>query len=100
MSYRDETEPTYLPHVERALRPLTVVNGTQQTTWFPRRMDLPPLENQDAADEGGTFRESAPARVPRADRMTVNWWPLIGLLAVIFGAPLCVWLIATLWGAN
>ncbi len=70
--------------------PLTVVNGTHRTTWFPRRMDLPPLESHAAADEGGTFRGPAPARVPRRARLTVNWWPLAGFLAVIFGLPLCV----------
>lgn len=71
--------------------PLTVVNGTHQTTWFPRRMDLPPLENHGAADEGGTFREPVPARVPRSERVHVNWWPVLGLASLVFGVPLCVW---------
>lgn len=94
MSYRDETEPSHYPHMEREMRPLTVVNGTQKTTWFPRRMDLPPMENHGAADEGGTFRDPAPARVPRRERLQFDGFPLIGL-ALVFG--LGVPLLIALW---
>lgn len=103
MSYRDETEPSHYPHMERAMRPLTVVNGTQQTMWFPRRMDLPPLESHAAADEGGTFREPAPARIPRhrplfktdAEMRADGWEPATWReTALVLGVPLAILLVA------
>lgn len=96
--------------------PLTLVNGTQQTTWFPRRMDLPPLaEPVDCASEGGTFRESAPARVPRnrapifktsaqkADEnsfVSPTWRESLIVLGTPAGIFLCVfavWVYLTWW---
>lgn len=46
--------------------PLTLVNGTQQMTWYPRRMDLPPLEGEHEANAGPCtgYKVSAP-KVPR-----------------------------------
>lgn len=91
--------------------PLTLVNGTQQMTWYPRRMDLPPLEPTDCASEGGTFREPAPARIPRnrplfksdAEMRAEGWEPVdekiesavVGAVALfivfVFVLPLALW---------
>lgn len=84
-------EAWHLPHMQRAMPPVTIVNQGERTIWHPRRMDLALATGEDpnSAAEGGTFREPAPARVPR--RVTVNLWPLAGMLVTFFSVPLALW---------
>lgn len=58
-------EPSHYPHMERFLAPLTIVNQNEQTVWHPRRTHLSLVTQEGAGDEGGTFRDPPPARVPR-----------------------------------
>lgn len=73
--------------------PLTIVNGTQRMTWFPRRMDglaLATPNDEGSAQEGGTFREPAPARVPRG-RAGIDLWPVLGMALVCgLGVPFLI----------
>lgn len=61
-------------------------NGFPDTIQWPQRRVNPPANDESAADEGGTFREPAPARVPpRVPRQReFDGWPLLGL-ALLFG---------------
>lgn len=82
--------------------PLTIVNSGQRMTWFPRRMDgLALAHNEGAAQEGGTFRAPAPARVPRNRplfktdaEMRADGWEPAGWreTALVLGVPLAIFL--------
>lgn len=101
MSYRDETKPIHYPHLHRmwmgdvpapmAVAVATQRDGTMRLLTTSAKPMLAEIDRSDAAEEGGQFREPSPARVPRRERLTVNWWPLAAFLSVIFGLPLCVW---------
>lgn len=70
--------------------PLTIVNGTERMTWFPRRLDLPALTDTSSAIEGGSWREPAPARVPRG-RAGIDLWPVLGMALVCgLGVPFLI----------
>lgn len=91
-------EPFPMGQLQNEAAPLTVINGTERMTWFPRRMDLPPLEGEHEANAERTWHTPAPARAkrwvdegewePAPDVERVLWI----VLAVVFGAPLLVWL--------
>lgn len=86
------TEPSHYPHMQRAMEPLVIVNQHQRTLWHPRRLDLALATVQDdsAAQEGGTFREPAPARVPRG-RAGIDLWPVLGMALVCgLGVPFLI----------
>jgi len=88
--------------------PLTIVNSGQHMKWFPRRMDGLALAHADgAAQEGGTFRAPAPARIPRkrpffktdAEMRAEGWEPASWReTLMVLGVPAAILLIAVgLW---
>lgn len=109
-------EGWHLPHMQRELAPVVIVNQHQSTVWHPRRLDLALATVQDdsAAQEGGAFREPAPVRVPRnrpffktATQMRAEGWEpanwretliALGTPAAIFAAVIALWAFMT-WGA-
>lgn len=66
--------------------PLTIVNGTERTVWYPRRMDLPALDGEHEANAGPGqgYRISAK---PEPEKLEPGTW--LDLIAV-FGSPLVI----------
>lgn len=95
-------EPDHLPHLHRmwmgdTLAPVAVAVATQRDGTMRVLPTGKPLqatiEPNDGAEEGGQFRDPAPARVPRR-RVKVDLWPLLGLLLVFgLGGPVMFGLI-------
>lgn len=86
-------EPSHYPHLHRmwlgdfpspeAVAIATQRDGTLRLLPTSSKPLLGTIEPNDGAEEGGQFRDPAPARVPRR-RAGVNVGPLVGLL-LLFG---------------
>lgn len=92
-----DIESWHLPHVERFAwlgEPQTIVNQGQQMVWYPRRMDLPPLEGEHEANAERAWHAPAPAREPRVVD-DGKWLPLTPAEALSFWFVLAIFAITT-----